>query len=159
MDEEDIKVETSDPLEKNVIYDRYKFHQRVQRSEETLNNFLQDIRKLSENCEFHNDERELLLRDRFVCGLNDKDLQLTIVSNGGNPTIQQIYQRYITCQNEIDSVKTEEENVNAHIPSGKCPSNSNDKAAESDISIDLNEVTNETPTDDKGVMFLLYLDI
>ncbi|XP_077974470.1 uncharacterized protein LOC144430410 [Styela clava] len=51
-----------------VIAERVKFHERIQHDGETVNEFLAQLRKLSEHCqfgEFLNDS----LRDRFVSGL------------------------------------------------------------------------------------------
>lgn len=101
-----------DPLEKNILLERFEFYQRCQKSEETFYAFLEDIRHLAENCEFNGIEKELLIRDRFVCGLNDKSLQSSIITTGGNPTVGKVLE---LCQkyNSLDDneIKVEELNV------------------------------------------------
>lgn len=96
MNKENIKIEVDcdatalEPFEKNLILERFEFYQRCQKSEESFYTFLEEIRLLAENCEFNNQEKELLIRDRFVCGLIDKNLQSTIITNGGNPSIDKV---------------------------------------------------------------------
>uniref|UniRef100_A0A8C3HRM3 CCHC-type domain-containing protein n=1 Tax=Chrysemys picta bellii TaxID=8478 RepID=A0A8C3HRM3_CHRPI len=52
-----------------VIAERYRFHKRDQKEDETVVQFVATLRKLAEHCEF----KEILndaLRDRLVCGLH-----------------------------------------------------------------------------------------
>lgn len=87
FDNEDTSL---DPLEKNIIRERYEFYQRCQKSEETFYTFLENIRSLAESCEFHREEKEFLIRDRFLCGLNNRSLQLNLLATGGNPTVDDV---------------------------------------------------------------------
>ena len=57
-----------------VVAERYKFHQRSQREEESVSQFMAAIRKLSEHCEFGTFLNDAI-RDRFVCGLHSRNIQ------------------------------------------------------------------------------------
>lgn len=63
---------------KNIIVERAKFNKRVQKAEEGVEAFIQDLHKLAEDCSFGTLKEELI-RDRIVVGvLNDSlsnDLQ------------------------------------------------------------------------------------
>lgn len=62
-----------------IIAERFKFHQRKQREGETVSQFMAELRKLSEHCNFEaflNDA----LRDRFVCGLTSTATQRKLLS-------------------------------------------------------------------------------
>jgi hypothetical protein len=52
------------------IVQRFHFHNRVQRAGESVSEFLAELRKLSEHCNFGT-SLEDLLRDRLVCGIAD----------------------------------------------------------------------------------------
>ncbi|KAK7090521.1 hypothetical protein V1264_010305 [Littorina saxatilis] len=64
--------------QKNIIVERAKFNKRVQKAEEGVEAFIQDLHKLAEDCSFGTLKEELI-RDRIVVGvLNDSlsnDLQ------------------------------------------------------------------------------------
>lgn len=113
--------------EKNVISQRFNFYQRCQHAEETFYTFLENIRNLAEQCEFHVEEKGLLIRDRLVCGLNDANLKLKIISDGGNPSAEHVleicnkYNSFESLNFDIeesefiadnDSIKTDEEELN-----------------------------------------------
>lgn len=56
--------------QKNVIFERFKFNSRIQRPGEPVDEFITDIHKLAENCEFQNLKDELI-RDRIVVGMQN----------------------------------------------------------------------------------------
>lgn len=56
--------------EKNITYERYKFLKRNQKSGETYEDYIMELRDLSSTCEFGN-LTDGLIRDRLVCGVND----------------------------------------------------------------------------------------
>lgn len=58
---------------KNLIYERFRFYNRKQENGEPFDMFLQDVTKLSKNCEFK--DTNDMVRDRLVLGVNDKVLQ------------------------------------------------------------------------------------
>ena len=63
----------------NEIAQRYVFFKRDRRSGESVNNYVAELRKLSEHCNFANNLQEHL-RDRFVCGLNDERVQQKLLA-------------------------------------------------------------------------------
>lgn len=52
----------------NVIMERYRFNSRVQQENESLDEFLTDLKKLALMCEYNNLQQEML-RDRLVVGI------------------------------------------------------------------------------------------
>ena len=61
------------------IVQRFKFHTRVQKPEETVGQFIAELRKLSEHCVF-GDTLDDMLRDRLVCGCKDSRLQCKLLA-------------------------------------------------------------------------------
>lgn len=61
------------------IVARKDFHTRVRKPEESYSEFLADLRKLSEHCDFGNTLNRMLL-DRLVCGCNDSRLQCKLLA-------------------------------------------------------------------------------
>jgi len=53
---------------------RFKFNKRDQMQSETIAEFVAQLRKLSENCNFGT-QLDFMLRDRLVCGIRDEDIQ------------------------------------------------------------------------------------
>lgn len=56
--------------EANVTYERFLFHQRVQQTGESFDDFFADLRKMAATCEFAALE-DSLVRDRIVIGIRD----------------------------------------------------------------------------------------
>ena len=56
------------------IAERFKFFKRVQQEQETLANYLAELRKLAKHCNFGN-YLDTALRDQLVCGLRDRKTQ------------------------------------------------------------------------------------
>lgn len=71
----------------NLLNARCKFHQRCQRAQETLAQFVEGVRELAERCHFHPQEEPLLIRDRVIVGLWNIDVQHRILQTGGNPSL------------------------------------------------------------------------
>jgi hypothetical protein len=57
-----------------VIAERFRFHKRHQSTGESVKDYVAELRKLSEYCEFR-DSLEDTLRDRFVCGIRGENVQ------------------------------------------------------------------------------------
>ena len=55
---------------KNVNYKRYKFFSRAQESDETIDQYVTELRKMCETCEFVT-LKNSLIKDRIVLGVND----------------------------------------------------------------------------------------
>ena len=63
----------------SVIVSRFKFYSRNRKSSETVSQYIAELRKLTEYCEF-NDWLEDMLRDRIVCGIADNHMQRRLLS-------------------------------------------------------------------------------
>ena len=62
-----------------IIAERFKFHCRNQGENESVAQYLAELRKLSENCQF-GEYLEQALRDRLVCGLVSEKIQQRLLS-------------------------------------------------------------------------------
>jgi len=62
-----------------VIAERFRFYQRSQRTDESIANFIADLRRLSIKCEF-GDFLDQALRDRFVCGVRTEAIQKKLLT-------------------------------------------------------------------------------
>ena len=63
------------------IVQRFKFNSRSQQDTETVAQFVAELKKLSEYCEF-GDSLDNMLRDRLVCGLRDVKVQRRLLAEG-----------------------------------------------------------------------------
>ena len=54
----------------NVVYERYKFNNRSQEANESIDAYIRALRTLAETCEFGS-LKDDLIRDRLVCGIRD----------------------------------------------------------------------------------------
>ncbi|UYV77506.1 K02A2.6-like [Cordylochernes scorpioides] len=59
---------------KNVVTERFKFRQRVQKEDESIDNYLISLRELSKSCEFGNLEADMI-RDQIIEKCNNKKLK------------------------------------------------------------------------------------
>ena len=57
-----------------IIAERYTFYFRDQSENETITEYLAELRKLTLNCEFK-DYLDQALKDRFVCGLQNNNIR------------------------------------------------------------------------------------
>ena len=62
-----------------IIAERFKFHRRNQGESESVAQYLVELRKLSEKCEF-GEYLEQVLRDQLVCGLVSEKIQQRLLS-------------------------------------------------------------------------------
>ena len=65
-----------DPSE---IVERYKFHTRVHLPNETVSQFVAELRTIARYCNFKDTLKDLL-RDRIVCGINDDTIQRRLLA-------------------------------------------------------------------------------
>ena len=56
---------------KNLTFERHSFFSKNQRNGESIDAYVTDIRNKAARCEF-GDLKDGLIRDRIVCGINDK---------------------------------------------------------------------------------------
>ena len=61
--------------EVNETYERFVFNQRVQKGDESFETFLSAIRNLVKTCNYHQQSRDSIMRDRIVLGIHDKETQ------------------------------------------------------------------------------------
>ena len=59
---------------KNETVERYKFFSRFQNPGESLEKFITDLKLLATTCNF-GDLKDSLVRDRIICGIQDKQLR------------------------------------------------------------------------------------
>ena len=63
----------------SAVLQRKNFHTCVRKEGETISQYLASLRKLSEHCDFVASLDEML-RDRLVCGCNDRNLQCKLLA-------------------------------------------------------------------------------
>ena len=63
----------------STIVQRFHFHTGIQKPSESVSEFVAQLRKLSEYCEF-GDTLQDMLRDRLVCGCKDQHLQCKLLA-------------------------------------------------------------------------------
>ena len=74
-----------------VIAEQFLFHQRRQRENETAAQYMAELRKLADKCQFK-DYLEEALRDRFVCGLREELVQCKLLTLEDPVTLQKVYE-------------------------------------------------------------------
>lgn len=72
-----------------MLLERYNFHKRQQRLNETVEDFANEISQLATHCLFDNQE-QYLIRDHVVFGLRDKTISMSIIEKGGNPSLEEV---------------------------------------------------------------------
>ncbi|KAF6026232.1 hypothetical protein EB796_015460 [Bugula neritina] len=75
-----------------MVYERFKFHSRIQRPDETFEDFLTALRTLITTCNFHDDEQDNALMDRIVAGISSQQVREDIFNLPGNPDLDQVIQ-------------------------------------------------------------------
>ena len=63
----------------NEIAKHFSFYKRDRKSGESVNEYIAELRRLSENCNF-GENLDTYLRDRFVCGLNCESVQQKLLT-------------------------------------------------------------------------------
>ena len=82
--------------ETNVTYERYVFNQRVQQPGESIDDFVADLRKLANNCQFEQLE-DSLIRDRIIVGIRDEPTRRRLLQ-----------QKKLTLADAVDACKATE---------------------------------------------------
>lgn len=63
----------------SIIYRRFLFHKRIQKADETISEYITELRQLAEECNFGATLTERL-RDQLVCGLRDEAMQRRLLA-------------------------------------------------------------------------------
>ena len=74
----DVLKNHHNPLQSTIVQ-RFKFNTRVRGASESIRTFVAELKKLSELCEY-NASLEEMLRDRLVCGINNRRIQQRLLS-------------------------------------------------------------------------------
>ncbi|KAI5632687.1 hypothetical protein NE865_14594 [Phthorimaea operculella] len=86
------KFESYYITKKTKMYARAQFNQRVQKEDETADDFITDLHKLGKKCEYGSLEDELV-RDRIVAGMKNHELSKQIQNKQEEPTLQNVINR------------------------------------------------------------------
>ncbi len=73
------KFESYCKPKQNVTIQRYRFNTRVQGRQETIDQYLTELRLIAKNCSFGDLESQLV-RDRLVCGTNSEEVRKRLLS-------------------------------------------------------------------------------
>lgn len=68
-------------LRKNTIFERYQFLTSKQQSGQSIDAFILQLKKQANKCEFHENDKNSLIRDVLVIGINDKDAREKMLRN------------------------------------------------------------------------------
>ena len=67
-----------------IIAERFHFHRRFQAADETIAEFMAELRRLSAHCDFES-YLEQALRDRLVCGIRNENIQRRLLAEARLP--------------------------------------------------------------------------
>ncbi|KAJ8047536.1 hypothetical protein HOLleu_06562 [Holothuria leucospilota] len=98
-----------------IIAERFRFHKRDQRSDETIAAYLVELKKLASKCEFGNSLTESL-RDCLVCGLTNPQIQKRLLSEE-NLTLEKAVQLALamdTASNDTAQLQKQKHGETAH---------------------------------------------
>ena len=70
---------------RNVIYNRYKFHSRVQSESETFDQFSTDLKMMVKDCKYA--ESDNMVRDRIVIGIRSHKIREKLINVGSELTL------------------------------------------------------------------------
>ncbi|XP_070397463.1 uncharacterized protein [Dermacentor albipictus] len=87
----------------SVISERAKFHRRAQLETESISEYVAQLRKLAQTCEFES-ALDQSLRDRFVCGLCREDIQRVLFTEDNKLTFQKAVERALATEAAKKSV-------------------------------------------------------
>ena len=75
----------------NPIAERFRFNTRDRQPEESVANYVMELRCLTEHCEYGTSLNDML-RDRLVCGIKHDRIQLRLLSEGAELTLERALQ-------------------------------------------------------------------
>lgn len=115
---------------RNVVYERYKFNLCSQNAEESVDDYVNRLRKLPSSCQFGTLTDELI-RDRLVLGITDRSTKLRLLKEDGlnlnkavnmcrSSEIANIQLKSMSTTKETEEVNAVQEKGNRHkYPSSK----------------------------------------
>lgn len=71
----------------NESYERFKFNQCIQKKDETVEQFLTNVRTLVKTCNYCKECVDSIIRDRIILGVNDAEVQETLLKER-NPSLK-----------------------------------------------------------------------
>ena len=85
------------------MFARYKFHQKIQGIDESVEQFTTELQILAQDCEFPN--KEEMIRDRIVFGTNSRKIREKLFDEGPDLTLDKaitIARSYETSQVQLN---------------------------------------------------------
>ena len=61
--------------QRNIPFERYRFHARTQEAGESFDKFVTELRQLSSTCDFENITKDQILRDKVLFGIRDEKVR------------------------------------------------------------------------------------
>lgn len=107
-----------------VIAERYVFYNRRQQSGEAAAQFMKELKRLAGTCEFHADYRDDVIRDMFVIGLNDREVQRKLLSRDKLTAIEafQVAQASERAKSQVEVISAEVHRTSMQVSSHKSTS-------------------------------------
>ena len=93
----------------NVVFSRYKFYERKQKSDESFENFVTDIHNLLKDCAFDSSIRDEMVRDRIVTGIYSDNIREKLLNKGDTLTLEtaiEVVNTHETTQQHLSSMST-----------------------------------------------------
>ena len=99
---------------RNTTYERHKFFTLMQKPDETIDQYVTELRTKAKNCEF-GDLTESLIRDRIICGVPDDNLRerLLRVQDLNLEAAVRMCRATETTKERMKEIKMEEKEVHA----------------------------------------------
>lgn len=88
----------------NITYERFIFNKRAQKDGESLTDYSVQLKKLAATCNFSNFLDEAL-RDRFLCGLKNPQIQSKLLSEGDSLTFSKALELALLMENADRNAK------------------------------------------------------
>ena len=88
----------------NTVFERYKFHVRVQSATETFDSFVTDLKLLLQNCGFR--EPDEMVRDRIVIGTSSTKIREKLINIGSDLTLSKAVKIAHTLELSATQLKT-----------------------------------------------------
>ena len=110
---------------RNPIAERFIFNSRNRQPNENISDYMAELRRLSQHCEFGGSLDEML-RDRLVCGINHDRTQQRLLSEGGSLNLQNPLDISLSLESAIkqaavmqNEFKKEQQNLNVYKVNGR----------------------------------------